>query len=803
MTLKVKNVPNKRWWDFWIALFLLSAITMVAARLWVTDWTEDLYILVYLTFFAGLSGLALGASRFSPLISALFSMIYGIFTIGWLFGTTVEMPLSWRERLLNFLGWRLRTAISQFNAGETVTDPILFLTIMALILWILGSAAAFILIRQGTIWPSILPLGLFLLIIGHYDQNLPLNTRYLMTFLFLALLIIGRMTFIRSKQKWKRVGIQTTTETYNNLAKTLFILASTLVLLSWLIPLTPRQVTRYSALWETLTEPWDRLTENLSDLFVFDRGTSPLSTGYFGESMGLGTGSPSSEAVVMRVKVTSNPPAGSHPYWRARSYDRYRNSSWATSADVSEMFLSPDTFDIPYPEWQSGERAAYTFTVEMDNPLNVYATGAPVWVSRPVEATTQVISNAEADLIAMMAEPEFAVGESYQVETQVNLPTISQLRQTRTDYPDWLARYLQLPSDFSPAVRDLAAEITADADNPYDQANQITRYLRENINYSRIIQPPPPDVDPLEWFLFDAQTGFCNYYATAEVLMLRSLGIPARLSVGYAAGDYDRETQTYTVQKRDSHAWPEVYFVDFGWIIFEPTTLQPAVTLPLGGQTGDENEPLTQELWEFPLMDPPIPTPEGTPESTPDLTENESAAKNGTSSEKSSPRVEGSRVIWTIVIISLSGLFLAVFILLRPATFKIKIKPLPLLLENVLKKCGKKVPQWLSRWSYRAQMSAAEKAYQQLGRSIKFMGYALNPADTPTDRAQFLTRLIPQTRESAAAIIQEYHLDQFSTHIINKERAKEASQHIRRLVVKTRLKQWLFFGDQVQYPPKK
>jgi transglutaminase-like putative cysteine protease len=86
----------------------------------------------------------------------------------------------------------------------------------------------------------------------------------------------------------------------------------------------------------------------------------------------------------------------------------------------------------------------------------------------------------------------------------------------------------------------------------------------------------------MEWFLFDEQTGFCNYYATAQVLMLRSLGIPARFVVGYAQGEYDPQTKTYTVRKKDSHAWPEVYFIDYGWMPFEPTVDQPALIRPLG-----------------------------------------------------------------------------------------------------------------------------------------------------------------------------------------------------------------------------
>src|SRR5687767_11533052 len=80
----------------------------------------------------------------------------------------------------------------------------------------------------------------------------------------------------------------------------------------------------------------------------------------------------------------------------------------------------------------------------------------------------------------------------------------------------------------------------------------------------------------LEWFLFNWKSGYCNYYASAEVLMLRSLGIPARLAVGYAQGE-ENDDGTFTVYERDAHAWPQVYFPAIGWVDFEPTASQPPI----------------------------------------------------------------------------------------------------------------------------------------------------------------------------------------------------------------------------------
>ena len=793
MANKAGTAQPRRYWDFWLALFAIGAISTISMRLWATDWTGDLYILIYLMFFAGISGLALGASRFSTLIAMLFSTIYGIFTIGWLFGATMAVEMPWRERIFNYLSWRLKNAVGLFSAGQTVSDPILFLTIMALLFWIIGSLVTFILIRKGNIWSLILPLGVCMLLISHYDQNLTRSTNYLMAFLFLTLLLIGRMTFLRSRREWQQEGIHTTTGTQLDLGKTLLILAAGLLLLSWLIPVTSHPVFKRSELWESITEPWDRFTDQLSDLFVAETSSSPLSTNYYGDSIGLGTGSPSSENIVMNIKVETEPPAGYRHYWRARSYDTYGGSDWSSSADLLETYLFPESFSIEYPAWVSKQRAAYAVTAEPNAMLNLYSVGETVWVSRPVEAFTQSLPESKLDLIALIADPEITKGETYQVETLVSLPAETELHQTGTEYPDWLDRYLQLPEDFSSEIADLAAEIVEEFDNPYDQAYAITHYLRLNIAYSQIIDAVPSGEDPIAWFLFNTQEGFCNYYATAEVLMLRSLGIPARLVVGYAEGEYDKPTNTYTVLERDSHAWPEVYFVDYGWVIFEPTTAQPAYILPRGLSTIVEENPEDQNLEpDIPLMDD-----EELQEEMPEDIADESILP----AEVSARRIRSTRIIWSLLGVFLIGLVITIIVLIRPTYFRINIQPLPVLLENALRKKGKPVPKWLRRWSYFAQMSAAEKAYRQLCRSVKLMGHPMNPAETPAERAQALVKLVPAAREPIQEIITEYNLDKFSRHIISEKRAQNASRKVRHLTIQARLDRLFSFGKSKEANP--
>jgi transglutaminase-like putative cysteine protease len=88
--------------------------------------------------------------------------------------------------------------------------------------------------------------------------------------------------------------------------------------------------------------------------------------------------------------------------------------------------------------------------------------------------------------------------------------------------------------------------------------------------YSLEVTGPPPNVDPVAYFLFELQAGYCDYYASAMVVMARSLGLPARMGVGYLAQPAD-EAGVQTIRQLHGHSWAEIYFAGVGWVEFEPT----------------------------------------------------------------------------------------------------------------------------------------------------------------------------------------------------------------------------------------
>src|SRR5690606_7709009 len=150
-------------------------------------------------------------------------------------------------------------------------------------------------------------------------------------------------------------------------------------------------------------------------------------------------------------------------------------------------------------------------------------------------------------------------GESYTVISNVSTADKTMLREASTEYPDWVrARYLQVPATITPETRELAAELAAPYDNPFDKAIAIRDYLRRSITYNDQIAAPPEGVEPIHYVLFESKEGYCTYYASAMAIMLRLEGIPARIVNGYAQGEYVPEANVYRVRSGNAHTWVEV-----------------------------------------------------------------------------------------------------------------------------------------------------------------------------------------------------------------------------------------------------
>jgi transglutaminase-like putative cysteine protease len=248
-------------------------------------------------------------------------------------------------------------------------------------------------------------------------------------------------------------------------------------------------------------------------------------------------------------------------YWVTGAYDRYTGSGWVRTGDPG-----PYGGGLDGPPGGGREvRQTVTATTELGAmPAAWRPTGVGGIAADRVRVTPQGTLQPASTI-----EP----GESYTVTSRIADPPESALRGAGTDYPASVVdRYTQLPASTSDRVRERAAEVTADADTPYAKAAAVESYLESSKRYSLTVERPEGSI--ADGFLFEMDAGYCTYFATTMVTMLRAEGVPARFVTGYTPGDAG-DDGTYTVRGLDSHAWVQVYVPDVGWVRFDPTPAGP------------------------------------------------------------------------------------------------------------------------------------------------------------------------------------------------------------------------------------
>jgi transglutaminase-like putative cysteine protease len=264
-------------------------------------------------------------------------------------------------------------------------------------------------------------------------------------------------------------------------------------------------------------------------------------------------------------------PAPPRRYWRADTWDVYTGLGWTNSPLQSEPLAPNQSLAAEAARWPS---LLQQFQRVAPNDKRVYAVNSPIRVDQPVQTWWR----ADGDLAYVTADEAL-----YTVISHVPEPTAAELRArspvTGTVAPQWAERYLALPDAVPPRVLDLAQEVVGEATTRYDQARAIERYLR-TYPYNLDIPEPPSDRDLVDYFLYELQEGYCDYYASAMVVMARSVGVPARLASGYVQGAYDFENSRWVVTEQEGHSWVEVYFDGIGWVEFEPTGGRPELARP-------------------------------------------------------------------------------------------------------------------------------------------------------------------------------------------------------------------------------
>jgi transglutaminase-like putative cysteine protease len=283
-------------------------------------------------------------------------------------------------------------------------------------------------------------------------------------------------------------------------------------------------------------------------------------------------------------------------YWRSTTLDLFTGARWA--------------------EYQTPERAqlfAGRLDLTQNDPLAPPAARDPSrWARAEIEIEGLADDHVVAPSVPTGYEPRFAGaeffqggtatlprllehGESYAAWSYSPQPTPAQLAASGTSYPAAVLPYLEVypglnpPPPFGTPARattmerflniygdyrplyEKARRIVGNAGSPYAAALALESWLRSTGGFTYTTHPPRQGPEPLLDFVLHTKRGYCQHFAGAMALMLRYLGIPARVAEGFVSGTYDGHAGTWTVTDHDAHAWVEAWFPRYGWLPFDPT----------------------------------------------------------------------------------------------------------------------------------------------------------------------------------------------------------------------------------------
>jgi transglutaminase-like putative cysteine protease len=579
--------------------------------------------ILVLSILAALTGLALARSRLTAAWAAVLGVGLGIGLIivvlggllppAWLLwrevGYVGDWWRSWRQgtplqpvpfataagfawqQLANlgndFGGW-----VETIASGGEVEDQIGFLVLMASLAWGMGLFATWQIFRQQAPMAGLVPSGAGITIVAFLSGG---ATTALLIYLFCLLGITAALHLWTRQRQWE----QTKTDYPGGMDLDL-----ALVVLPWLLvllfvaaffPLVRyRQATR--AFWQVMDRPWSAVEQITGQVFGTIESESPGGIGFgrLPQEHLLSGGPDLGKTIIMYVKTDDpappppeteedGPPIPAAPtrYWRGMTYDLYTGHGWDHSALEGRNYAVDQPLDPTLP---AGVELRQDFEIVAPHGTLLYAVNAPLSVSHSVRAWWR----AAGDLARLDGSVD-----QYTVISRPPEPTVRQLRNAQDTLPPDLAQYyLALPETLPRRVRDLAEEVTGDAATQYDRAKEIETYLRSHYAYTLELTAPPADRDVVDYFLFDLQKGYCDYYASAMVVMARSVGVPARFASGYAQGSYDYQASRWVITELNAHSWVEVYFDGVGWVEFEPTAGLPPVDRPGGeGAVGPDAAP--------------------------------------------------------------------------------------------------------------------------------------------------------------------------------------------------------------------
>jgi transglutaminase-like putative cysteine protease len=737
----------------WVVLLITALLLIIPVlSLNVVGWPLAMETVIPITLLSVLLGFMLARSQYNEFFALIMSGIYGLGIVTLI--ASINEPGNLVEGIGSLFSRVLRWLMDAASGGINQDELILTLLISGLF-WFLGYNIVWHVFRIDRVWRAIMPPALILVTNSIYAPPDKPTEGYIALFMFLALLLVVRSNLDAREWDWYVNGIRVPRKLRQQFLRVGAVLALATLLIAWLIP-TANLQERLNRFQEFLqNEPLTQLSEFWNRLFASADLQGPTTADYYGgDSLQLGGAIQLGEQVVLLV----NAPPGRRYYWRSRVFDTYESGRWTPAADT--RLTDPEApLQVVQEGFVGSERVPVQqeFTIGLSASRLVYTAPQPAQVNLATRTDLRYTPEEMMNISVIRPLKVLYQGESYTTTSLLSNATAAQLRSAGVEYPDWIRDlYLYVSPSITSRTRDLARTIVnnAGAFTPYDQAKALEGWLRANIVYNETIPQPPAGQDPVDWVLFDMREGYCNYYASSMIMMLRSLGVPARMAAGFSQGEWDAEQQAYTVRERDAHTWVEVYFPGYGWIEFEPTAAQA----PL-------NRVDDQEIAQQPTPTPfASPTPTATPTPSPSPTTDPAAQV---------PPDEGRTIPSPTPTYTPSPTATPVIVPTQPPPIRpqprgplsfilpaLGLALLGLLVIAILVALGTFIWWW---WEWRGMggLSPITRAYARLERYAALLGIKLAIQQTPEERRRRILREIPAAEPPVTAITRMYSVERY------------------------------------------
>lgn len=410
---------------------------------------------------------------------------------------------------------------------------------------------------------------------------------YLMLFLFAAIMLYSYNIYKKKLKEWTQSECIIGANVSGN-----WIICSALIITVAILPGLILPLNISPVRWDWLNEKVIRIfpfvagwRNDAADVFGYSYNSryNLNLTGYKGKKLG---GEMLQDPSVM---MTVNTDSKETFYLRGAVKEKYTGYSWNKVNRKHKEYSSGYPMEIPY----SDGVPTYERNLEISHKKLLTATVfAPFSVYEVWHKSNRVYVD---DSSEVYSSKMITAGEAYTVKSLLPYIDIKKLRESGAKKLESREQelYLQLPGNISERVKALAQDITKSYDNNFDKAKAIEKYLRSSYKYTMKPSSLPDKKEFVDYFLFKGKEGYCTYYATSMVVLMRASGIPSRYVEGFVARYEDSNERN--VRGTDAHAWAEAYFDGYGWITLEATPQYPVVEFRRPVRTERETASQVQE----------------------------------------------------------------------------------------------------------------------------------------------------------------------------------------------------------------